>query len=145
LTSGVEEGKIPTTIRILSPEGKLLDVKIQPLTPRVAPGEVLRLQTDLLNLGKTKKVDVQFDLQLLDVETGEIITRTEEAFAVETTISTIKNLTIPADIKTGRYMVKATAYYSNIEQSMQASSIAYVVVDYSLFAKKIFNIRVHRL
>jgi hypothetical protein len=140
LTSGNEEGKIPTTIRILSPEGKLLDVKIQPLTSRVAPGEVLRLQTDLLNLGKTKRVDVQFDLQLLDVETGEIITRTEEAFAVETTISTIKNLTIPADTKTGRYMVKATAYYSNVEQSMQASSIAYVNVDYSLFAKKVFGI-----
>jgi hypothetical protein len=79
-------------------------------------------------------------LQLLDIKTGEIITRIEEAFAVETSISTIKNLTIPEDIETGRYMVKATAYYSNIEQSMQASSIAYVNVDYSLFSKKLFNI-----
>jgi uncharacterized membrane protein len=140
LNSGEEEGSIPVTVRILVPEGKLLDVKIQPLTQRVAPGETLRLQTDILNLGKTKLVDVQFDLQLLDVETGEIITRTEEAFAVETSISTIKNLTIPDDTKTGRYMIKATAYYSNIEQSMQASSIAYVRVDYSLFAKKIFGI-----
>ena len=141
--SGEDSGKIPATIRILSPEGKLLDVKIQPLTPVVAPGEVLRLQTDLLNLGKTKRVDVQFDLQLLDVNTGEIMARAEEAFAVETTVSTIKNLTIPASLSPGRYMVKATAYYSNIEQSMQASSIAYVQVQYPFWQRKVFGISVH--
>jgi len=143
LKSGEEEGSIPVTIKILAPEGKLLDVKIQPLTQRIAPGEVLRLQTDLLNLGKAKKVDVQFDLQLLDVETGEVVARNEEAFAVETTISTIKNLTIPEHVKTGRYMVKAVAYYSNLEQGdMQASSIAYVLVDYPLYSRKFFGIPV---
>jgi len=140
LKSGEEEGRIPVTIRILHPEGKLLDVKIQPLTPTVAPGEILRLQTDLLNLGKTKKVDVQFDLQLLDVETGEIINRQEEAFAVETTISTVKELRIPEEIKPGRYMVKATAYYSAIEGTMQASSIAYIRVAYPFFKRKLFGI-----
>jgi len=142
LTSKEKEGKIPVTIRILSPEGKLLDVKIQPLTPTVRPGGILRLQTDLMNLGKTKRVDVQFDLQLLHPETGEILTRAEEAFAVETTISTVKNLTIPEEIKPGRYMVKATAYYSNIEQSMQASSIAYVKVQEPFFLRSIFGIPV---
>ncbi len=144
LKSGEEEGEVPVTIRILAPEGKLLDVKIQPLTPTVPPGGTLRLQTDLLNLGKTKKIDVQFDIQLIDVETGETITRTEEAFAVETTISTVKNLTIPEDTKPGRYMVKATAYYSNIEVdgSMQASSIAYVTVAEPILLRSILGIKV---
>ena len=50
LASGEEEGKIPVTIKILAPEGKLLDVKIQPLNPTVRPGGIVRLQTDLLNL-----------------------------------------------------------------------------------------------
>ena len=140
ISSGENSGKIPTTIRILSPEGKLLDVKIQPLTTRVSPGGTLRLQTDLLNLGKTKKVDVQFDLQLLDVNTGEIFARNEEAFAVETTISTVKELKIPAETPTGKYMVKATAYYSNVEQSMQASSIAYVSVNWPFFKRTLFGI-----
>jgi len=140
LTSGESSGKIPTTIRVLSPEGKLLDVKIQPLTTRVSPGGTLRLQTDLLNLGKTKRVDVQFDLQLLDVETGEILARSEEAFAVETTISTVKEMKIPTDVPTGKYMIKATAYYSNVEQSMQASSIAYVTVDWPLFKRTLLGI-----
>jgi len=94
----------------------------------------------LLNLGKTKRVDVQFDLQLLDVETGEILARSEEAFAVETTISTVKEMKIPTDVPTGKYMIKATAYYSNVEQSMQASSIAYVTVDWPLFKRTLLGI-----
>jgi len=142
LSSGKDaEGKIPVTIRILSPEGKLLDVKIQALTSSVAPGGILRLQTDLVNLGQTTKVDVQFDLQLLDVNTGTMVARSEEAFAVETAISTIKNITIPANVKPGKYMVKGTAYYSNVENGqMQASSITYVVVEYPFFHRKLFGI-----
>ncbi|MCK5321107.1 VCBS repeat-containing protein [Candidatus Pacearchaeota archaeon] len=142
INSKGEDGSIPVTIKILSPEGKLLDVKIQPLTSSVPPGGILRLQTDLLNLGKTKRVDVQFDLQLIDLETGETVTRAEESFAVETSISTIKNLTIPEDIPVGRYMVKAVAYYSNIELdgTMQASSIAYVNIQHNFFIRKLFGI-----
>ncbi|VVB78317.1 Uncharacterised protein [uncultured archaeon] len=143
LTSGEDQGKIPVTIRILAPEGKLLDVKIQPLVSSVAPGKVLRLQTDLLNLGKSKKVDVQFDLQLMDINTGEILARNEEAFAVETTISTIKNMTIPENIAPGKYMIKGTAYYSNPEQTnMQASSITYITVEYPLMQRKVLGIPV---
>ncbi|MCK4649724.1 DUF87 domain-containing protein [Candidatus Pacearchaeota archaeon] len=142
ITSGDEEGSMPITIKILAPEGKLLDVKIQPLTPTVAPGGILRLQTDLLNLGRTKKVDVQFDLQLIDLKTGEIVTRAEEAFAVETSVSVVKNMTIPEDIPVGRYMVKAVAYYSNIELegTMQASSIAYVNIQHNFFVRKLFGV-----
>ncbi|MFH0712010.1 MAG: CARDB domain-containing protein [archaeon] len=144
VTSGEEEGVIPFTIKVLPPEGKLLDVKVQPLTPTVAPGEILRLQVDLLNLGKTKSVDVQFDLQLIDVNTGEIVTRQEEAFAVETSLSTIKNLTVPEYVEPGRYMVKGVAYYSNaeLEGTMQASSIAYVQVQYHFFKRKLLGIYV---
>jgi hypothetical protein len=143
VSSGGYDGKIPVTVRILVPEGKLLDIKILPLKATVAPGAVLRLQTDLLNLGQTKRVDVQFDLQLIDVNTGHVITRAEEAFAVETTFSTIKNLTIPKDTPVGKYIVKATAYYSNLEQQyMQASSIAYIFVDYPILQRKFLGIPV---
>jgi len=142
VTSGEEEGMIPFTIKVLPPEGKLLDVKVQPLTPIVAPGEILRLQVDLLNLGKTKSVDVQFDLQLVDINTGDIVTRNEEAFAVETSLSTVKNLTVPEWVEPGRYMVKAVAYYSNVELegTMQASSIAYVQVQHRFFRRKLLGV-----
>jgi hypothetical protein len=140
ITSSGKTGKIPVTIRILTPEGKLLDVKIQTLTPVVSPGGTIKLQMDVLNLGKTKTVDVQFVLELTDIETGEILTATEEAFAVETSISEIKELDIPDYVTPGNYMIKATAYYSNIEQSMQASSIAYVTVAYPILDTPIFGI-----
>jgi hypothetical protein len=83
-----------------------MDIKISPLTPTVQPGGVLRLQTDLLNLGQTKKIDVQFDLRLMSIETEEIFARTEEAFAIESSLSTIKNLTIPEDLAPGKYLVR---------------------------------------
>ncbi|MFH1364991.1 MAG: DUF87 domain-containing protein [archaeon] len=144
LMSGGVEGKIPVTIRVLAPEGNLLDVKIQPLSSSVAPGEILRLQTELINLGKTSKVDVQFDIQLMDINTGEILARTEEAFAVENTLRTIKEIKIPETIKTGRYMVKGIAYYSNTEADglMQASSLAYIDVNYPILQRTLFGIKV---
>ncbi len=142
ISSEEDEGSIPMTIKILAPEGKLLDVKIQPLTPTVKPGGILRLQTDLLNLGKTKRVDVQFDLQLIDLKSGEIVFRTEEAFAVETSISVVKNMTVPEYVPVGKYMIKAIAYYSNseLDGDMQASSIAYINVQYNFFVRKLFGI-----
>ena len=131
ISSGSEEGRIPVTVKILSPEGKLLDVKIQPLKESVAPGESLQIQTDILNLGKTARVDVQFDLQLIDIESGEMLARTEEAFAVENTYSVIKEFKIPSEIPIGKYLIKATAYYSSLEQQdQQATAIAYVEVKY---------------
>ena len=143
LTSGEEEATIPVTIRVLSPEGKLLDVKIQPLKERVEPGEILRLQMDLLNLGKTKRVDVQFDLQLINAETGELVTRFEEAFAVETTTSTIKEFKIPDTTPLGNYLIKGVASYSSLEETnQQASSIAHIVVAYPFYKRKILFIPV---
>ncbi|PIN94501.1 hypothetical protein COU56_02600, partial [Candidatus Pacearchaeota archaeon CG10_big_fil_rev_8_21_14_0_10_31_9] len=137
MTSGEEKASIPVTVRVLSPEGKLLDVKIQPLKERVEPGEILRLQMDLLNLGKTKKVDVQFDLQLIDADTGEIITRSEEAIAVETSFSQIKEFPIPKNTPLGKYLIKGVASYSSLEEdNQQATSIAHIVVGYPFYKKR---------
>ncbi len=139
--SGDKQGEIPVTIKVLSPEGKLLDVKIQPLQERVAPGDVLRYQLDLLNLGKTKRIDVQFDMQMLDAETGALVGRQEEAFAVETSTSMIKEFKVPSDTPLGKYLLKGTAYYSSLEEeNQQASSIAYVNVNYSIFKMRIVGI-----
>jgi len=142
-TSGGQKGQIPVTIKILTPEGKLLDIKILPLTASIEPGKILGLETELLNLGQTKRIDVQFGLSLIRVDTGEVVTRTEEAFAVETTVHTIKNLTIPIKTVPGKYMVQAVAAYSNIEQQyMQASSIAYIFVEFPFLKRKLLGLYV---
>src|SRR3989344_1615725 len=123
LSSGEEEASIPVTIKVLPPEGKLLDVKIQPLQSRVEPGEILQVQLDLLNLGRTSIVDVQFDLQLVDIQTGELFGRQEEAFAVETSISKITEFKVPENTPLGKYLLKGTAYYASLEdQNPQANA-----------------------
>ncbi|NMB66910.1 ATP-binding protein, partial [Candidatus Woesearchaeota archaeon] len=48
---------------------------------------------------------------------------------------------IPKDIVPGKYLIKASVYYSNLEQkSLQASSIAYISVQYPFFKRKLFGI-----
>jgi len=136
LSSGNKTGKIPTTIKVLSLEGKLLDVKIQPLNTRVSPGSILKLQRDLVNVGKTIRVSGLFDLQLLEVNTGEIMARNEERFMVETSVSDIKELEIPKKIKEGEYMVKAVAHYSTMDKDMQATSIAHISVAYPFLSRR---------
>jgi len=141
LSSGEEEASIPVTIKVLPPEGKLLDVKIQPLQSRVEPGEILQVQLDLLNLGRTSIVDVQFDLQLVDIQTGELFGRQEEAFAVETSISKITEFKVPENTPLGKYLLKGTAYYASLEdQNQQATSIAQITVDYPFWRKKYFTV-----
>ena len=139
LQSGHDNTTIPTDINVLQPQGKLLDVKIQPLENPVAPGSVLRLEADLLNLGQSKKVDVEFDLALVDANTGVVVTRSENAFAVETSTSRVMNITIPATTPVGNYLVEGTAYYASVEMSNQtATSIAQIRVDYPFYEQRIF-------
>jgi uncharacterized membrane protein len=140
IKSGSNEGKIPMVIKILLHEGKLMDLKISSVTDSVEPGETLRLQADLFNLGETDKINVQFDMQLFDMETGLIIVKTEEELVVQTNLSTIEELEIPENVKPGKYLVKGTAYYYNLEQNMQASSITYVNVQPSFLNKKFIGL-----
>jgi hypothetical protein len=46
---------------------------------------------------------------------------------------------MPKDIPTGRYMLKATAYYSNVELDgdMQASSLSYFKVEYPIYKRNL--------
>ena len=129
LTSDGEEVKIPTTIRVLQAEGKLLDLKVQPLVDSIAPGETLNLRVDLINLGKTEKVDVQLNIKMIDPKTNKVLVETEEAFAVETSYTAIKQLKIPEETPIGKYLIQGTAYYSSLEdQNQQAVSIATIKV-----------------
>ena len=140
--SGHEKDEVSVVVEVLSPDGKLLDVKIQPLTDVVAPGEDLYLRISAVNFGDTKSVDIEFDLQLIDLDNNDVVARFEDRFVVETVIGLTKNFSISPDIEPGKYMIQGIAYYSNVELegTMQASSIAYVKVQYDFFERKMFGI-----
>ncbi|MCK5476830.1 MAG: DUF87 domain-containing protein, partial [Candidatus Aenigmarchaeota archaeon] len=133
--------RIPVSIRVLKTTESLLDLKIQPLTDMISPDETLKSEVSIYNLGKTKRVDIQLNLQLIDGKTEEIILETEESIAIETTVSLIKNIKIPKDLPLGKYVVKAIASYTaDKNQTMQASSIAYVTVVEPWYDRKLFGI-----
>lgn len=120
---------IPVEIRVLELREKLLDLKITPLQDRIPPGKTLKIQADVYNLGMSKRVDVQLLLELVDQSTLEVLSATEEAIAIETTISVIKTLKIPEDVEKGRYVLRGTATYpSGTGFNMTATSLATVVV-----------------
>ncbi|HII30085.1 TPA: DUF87 domain-containing protein, partial [Candidatus Woesearchaeota archaeon] len=142
ITAGNESFDVPVDIRVMLIEEKLLDVKVQPIVDKISPGQTLRMQIDLYNLGKEKRVDVQLKLELVSPITDEIIITKEEAIAVETTVSVIKSMQIPRDIELGKYIIRGTAYYSNNNQTMRATSLAYIEVVKYWYDYTIFGVRV---
>ncbi|NOQ55491.1 MAG: DUF87 domain-containing protein, partial [Nanohaloarchaea archaeon] len=137
-----ESMDIPVNIRVLETKEKLLDLKIQPYQQNLVPGDTLTVQADVYNLGKTKRVDIQLLLQIVDPVTGEIFAEVEESIAVETTISVMKKIQIPEDMILGRYIVKGYAYYTNNNQSMQASSLNYITIEKKWYNKSFMGLKI---
>ena len=142
ISSGEDEVEVPVNIRVLKSEEKLLDVKVTPVTEFIKPGDDLRMHVDLFNLGKEKRVDVQLVLEFLAPESEDVLNKVEEAIAVETTISVIKKIKIPDNTPLGKYIVRATAYYSNNDQNLRASSIAYIDVEKSIWDYTFLGLRI---
>ena len=135
---GTFEKKVPVDIRVLATRESLLDLKVQPLTDEISPGGILKAETSLYNMGKTERVDVQLNLQLIRSETEEILVEEEESLAIETTISTIKSLKIPKEAALGNYIIRATAYYTaGKNQTMHATSLSYVKIVEPWYNRKI--------
>jgi len=139
--------KIPVNIRVSELKEKLLDLKIQPLSESVEPGQILRVQADIYNLGQTKRVDVQLQLHVIDVQTEQVLAAIEEAIAIETTGSVIKQLRIPESTKLGRYLLKGTAYYSagSRNSTLQATSFAYVTISRPWWAASVMGVPIWSL
>ncbi|MFH7903115.1 MAG: DUF87 domain-containing protein, partial [Candidatus Aenigmatarchaeota archaeon] len=136
---------VPITVKVIPAEMKLLDLKMSLLGDKVKPGDYLRAEIILYNLGKTKRVDVNLTLSLIDSENLVEITRAEESLAVETSLTKIFSLKIPKDIIEKRYLVKAIATYltENIKQEAVAS--AFVTIETPLLEKEILGMQLKTL
>ncbi len=123
---GNKSGEIAVNITVLS-EGKLLDLKVDPLVSKIKPGNTLEVKVALINLGSSE-VNGTFELQLIEAETGKTFVRSEEEFAVKTSEDFIRKLKIPYSAKDGQYFVKGIATYNNLGKELQATSLASVEV-----------------
>ncbi len=127
---------IPVNIRVLATREKLLDIKISPLTDVIEPGDKLGVETIIYNLDETKRLDVQLDLQLIDINTNEIIVETSDDIVVATTITQIEELDIPRNIKEGKYILKGTARYTTDDKVRETSNISYLTIRHKFITEE---------
>jgi len=102
---------------------KQLDVSITVVTSSVEPGQDLMYKVSLTNFGTFRGYDVTLIYELKD-SYGELLDQIQETKYIESTLSFIKEMSIPDDMEPGRYSVVVTANYDN----------------YSSVAKKLFSV-----
>ncbi|KPJ55181.1 hypothetical protein AMJ47_01555 [Parcubacteria bacterium DG_72] len=102
-------------------EAKTAEVKTsgEGLVSRVAPGEFLPISVKLINFGKGQRVDVTINYQILN-SNNELVFSETETVAVETTASFVKNIQIPLDLPSGKYVASSEIIYEG--QKVPASS-----------------------
>ncbi|MEM0480700.1 MAG: DUF87 domain-containing protein [Candidatus Aenigmatarchaeota archaeon] len=140
-----ESFNIPITIKVLPSELKLLDLKISLLQDKVKPGDYLRAEVILYNLGKTKRVDVNLTVALIDSDAMIEISKVEESLAVETSLSKIVSLKVPENIPEKRYLVKAVATYLTEDIKQEAVASAFVTVEIPLLERKVLGVELKTL
>lgn len=101
--------------KIISQETEIMGLtdirsEAQPLSVRIAPGEVLPVSVYLSNFGGEERVDVTLDYFVLN-SSLEIILRQSETVAVETTSNFVKSFQLPEDIQEGSYTLKTEVRY----------------------------------
>jgi hypothetical protein len=140
---------IPITIKVLELKKGLLDLKIEMIEPRVFAGSNGNIKVSLYNLGRTDRVDVQLKIQVID-SNGTVISEKEEAMAVETSLSSIIAVKVHEGTVGGRYVIKATACYTNLKnETVEASATDEMIVveqeEYSGLETPVLGLRMWHL
>jgi len=132
--------EVPINIRVRAPTEELLRLEIKPLTDTVEPGQSIKVQVNIYNRGEIKR-NVNLSLQLIDVNTEDIITTTDDSIQVEKTVSITKNLTVPQDAIEGQYILKGTAtYLGMMNRTKTVDDLTYITVRRSFFQLTLFGI-----
>ena len=92
---------------------QLLDLNLEPVTTRVAPGESVVFLKELSNLGSSKRYDVTVRQEIISSKTGKSIAEKTETRAIETFGSTKTNMQIPKETKAGDYILRVIVEYDN--------------------------------
>ncbi|MCK4496703.1 MAG: ATP-binding protein [Candidatus Aenigmarchaeota archaeon] len=109
---GNDTYRTPVTIRVEETPTPLLDVQIRALTKTVAPGDELKFEVTLLNMGETEKIeDIVVIYLIKNLYTEKVITKFEETLAVEQKLTVRRNITIPGDTPYDRYVIEANVTY----------------------------------
>lgn len=112
---------------VFEPEKKpLLDLKISilELGREIFPGETIFAKIELINFGKTKRVDAVLKYKITDSE-NNIFFSEVETVAFETKLNLIKEINLPDDLKPGKYFLYVSSTYDG--QTASALTEFYIV------------------
>ncbi|NIO44405.1 MAG: DUF853 family protein [Candidatus Aenigmarchaeota archaeon] len=123
IKSGNITKMVAVILRVEYEAEKLLDIKVDPITKNVYPGNNLKYLVTLYNLGLTKRVDIFINYTIRSVENDTVIARTGETVAIETSLSFDRSILIPNDTEPGIYIIEAIAMYKDKEEEKRASAV----------------------
>jgi len=130
LTSNEQQVNIPVIVNVKKPEvfERLFDIRVEPQTTILYPGEDLTVQIDLINLGRgQERFDIELKLELISIETNETSYLTLETLAVDTSLRIFRTIKLE-ETESGKHLVKATINYINRGQTLHAISFALITV-----------------
>src|SRR3989344_2332236 len=81
-----------------------VSIKLDQESLPVIPGKTILFETNIYNLGETKKVDADIEYSIKDLE-GNLIFQEKETVAIETSLEKIKKTKLPSDLPMGQYML----------------------------------------
>jgi hypothetical protein len=117
--TGVDR-KIPLILKVVEEKQPLLDVKIEALTKRVAPGETLKYQITIYNMGETKNVDIINAHIIREIDTDRVILKEIETVAVNNTLSYVRKMQIDNNTREGQYQIEIISTYADINRTAMA-------------------------
>lgn len=142
ITSGnISLQPVPANIRVLQSREKILNIQVVPVTNEISPGQTLRVDTTLYNLGGSGKIDVDLAIHLVDTSTNNILIEQTQKASVETSTSVITEINLSKDIPEGRYIIRGIAEFSREGVKVEpAVDVAHITIKRSLFEFAIFGI-----
>ncbi len=140
INNGKVDTVVPVSVRILDTKTLPISVDIQPLVDKVAPGATARVKLSFVNTGATE-LPVNYTVTVVDPITGVIVSELTGSTTVVSTESFYLNLSIPknitlespiyeglSNVRTKRYMIKATAYSADPGRDIKAEMVSFISV-----------------
>jgi len=140
INNGKFDTTVPVSIRILDSKNLPITVDIQPLIDNVAPGALERVKLGIINTG-ANEIPLKYTVSLVDPVTGVTLFEVAGSTVATSSESIYLNFTIPENItledsssqglenvKTKRYMIKATATSNDPAMNIKAESVSFISV-----------------
>ncbi|PIZ98462.1 hypothetical protein COX84_02005, partial [Candidatus Micrarchaeota archaeon CG_4_10_14_0_2_um_filter_49_7] len=121
--------EIPVNLRVLQAKEDIA-ISLQLFSSLISPGDVLKGQIGLFNIGETKRLDGVLKIDVFDPSTEEVVAQSlERPIGVEGSTVRVEDVPIPSEIKEGNYVVRATYAYTTLSgRRKEASSVTDVAV-----------------